>query len=130
MSLPTYPVFNEEQNLGDLIKYEADNLYSRDLVIVAPGQNLVLGQVVGELTASGQIVPLQPAASDGSQIAIGICIRPVITGENPDPDGLILARHAAVADGALVWPPGITPEQQAAAVQQLRALGVLIRQEV
>lgn len=130
MSLPTYPVFHEELNLGDLVKYEGDNLYSRDLVIVAPGQNLVLGQVVGELTASGQIVALQPAASDGSQITIGICIRPITTGENPNPDGLILARHAAVADGALVWPPDITPEQQAAAVQQLRALGVLIRQEV
>lgn len=130
MSLPTYPVFNEEQNLGDLIKYEADNLYSRDLVIVAPGQNLVLGQVVGEVTATGQIVALQPAASDGSQIAIGINLTPIVTGENPNPDGLILARHAAVADGALVWPAGITPEQQTTAVAQLRALGVLIRKEV
>lgn len=130
MSLSTYPVFAEEPNLGDLIKYEADNLYSRDLVIVGPGQNLALGQVVAEQSATGRIVALQPAGSDGSQIAIGICIRPVITGENPDPDGLILARHAAVADGALVWPPDITPEQQATAVAQLRALGVLIRKEV
>ena len=41
------PVITEGLNLGDLLKYEAPNLYSRDQVTVAAGQNLVLGTVVG-----------------------------------------------------------------------------------
>ncbi|MGL9779787.1 MAG: head decoration protein, partial [Wolbachia sp.] len=37
----------ETNNLGDLLKYEASNLYSRDQITVAKGQNLKLGMVVG-----------------------------------------------------------------------------------
>ena len=37
----------ETNNLGDLLKYEASNLYSRDQITVAKGQNLKLGTVVG-----------------------------------------------------------------------------------
>jgi len=41
------PAISETNNLGDLLKYEAPNLYSRDLATVAAGQNLVLGAIVG-----------------------------------------------------------------------------------
>ena len=41
------PVITEGLNLGDLLKYEAPNLYSRDQVTVAAGQNLVLENVSG-----------------------------------------------------------------------------------
>ena len=34
------PALAEPLNLGDLLKYEAPNLYSRDQVTVAAGQNL------------------------------------------------------------------------------------------
>ena len=33
------PSIQEALNLGDLLKYEAPNLYSRDLATVASGQN-------------------------------------------------------------------------------------------
>ncbi len=36
----------EQNNLGDLLKYEASSLYSRDQITVAKGQNLKLGTVV------------------------------------------------------------------------------------
>ncbi len=41
------PVLAEPLNLGDLLKYEAPNLYSRDQLTIAAGQNLVLGAIVG-----------------------------------------------------------------------------------
>ena len=40
---------------------------------------------------------------------------------------LIVARHAIVARGALVWPTGISAAQKAAAIAQLTFLGVLVR---
>ena len=49
--MPT--VFSESMNLGDLLKYEAPNLYSRDRVTVVAGQTLPLGAVVGMVTATG-----------------------------------------------------------------------------
>ena len=48
------PTFTEPLNLGDLLKYEAPNLYSRDRITVASGQNLPLGAVLGIVTASGK----------------------------------------------------------------------------
>ncbi|MGO1073368.1 head decoration protein [Lysobacter sp. CA199] len=130
MRLTTYPPIREGLNLGDLLKFEADNLYSRDRVIVAGNQTLSLGQVVGRLTANGQIAALNPSATDGSEVAAGVAIVPITTGDAPNPDGLIVARHAAVADHALAWPAGITPEQKAAAVTQLHAAGILARHGV
>lgn len=130
MRLTTYPPIREGLNLGDLLKFEADNLYSRDRVIVSGHQTLAFGQVVGRFTANGHIAVLNPAATDGSEHAVGVAIAPITTGEAPDPDGLIVARHAVVADHALVWIAGITPDQQAIATEQLRNMGIIVRQGV
>lgn len=130
MRITTYPPFQEGLNLGDLLKFEADNLYSRDQVTIAPNQSLVLGQIVGRIAGSDHVAAFDPAATDGREIAIGVAIVPITTTKDASPDGLIIARHAAVADHALVWPAAITPEQHATAVEQLRALGVLVRHGV
>ena len=130
MRMTVYPPQSEPNNLGDLLKFEADNLYSRDRVTVAAQQALKLGHVVGRITASDQVAALDPAATDGRQLAIGVAIAPVITADAPSPDGLIVARHATVADHALVWPDAITPEQRTAGIAQLRAIGVLVRQGI
>jgi hypothetical protein len=46
------PTVSQPKNLGDLLKYEAPNLYSRDQDTVAAAQNLSLGTVVGRETAT------------------------------------------------------------------------------
>jgi len=66
------PVLTQGPTLGDLLKYEAPNLYSRDRATVASAQNLALGTVVGRETASGQLKALDPAATDGSEMAAGV----------------------------------------------------------
>ena len=65
------PVITEGLNLGDLLKYEAPNLYSRDQVTVAAGQNLVLGTVVGIDTATAKVKQIDPTATDGTEVAVG-----------------------------------------------------------
>ena len=44
----------EANNLGDLLKYEAPNRYSRDVATIAAGQNLPLGTVLGRKTDDGK----------------------------------------------------------------------------
>lgn len=130
MRMTVYPPQFEPNNLGDLLKFEADNLYSRDRVTVEANQALKLGHVVGRVTASGQVAAFDPTATDGRERAIGVAIVSIITADAPSPDGLIVARHATVADHALVWPNSITPEQRAAGVAQLQNIGVLVRQGI
>lgn len=125
--MPTKPVLTEGLNLGDLLKYEAPNLYSRDQVTVAAGQVLELGAVVGVITASAKIKVVDPSASDGSEVAAGVLIQAVDANLADRDDGLIVARHAIVANHALVWPTGITVAEKQSAIAQLKALGVLVR---
>ena len=126
--MPT--VFTESMNLGDLLKYEAPNLYSRDRVTVAAGQNLPLGTVVGMVTATGTVKQIDPSATDGSQVAAGVLMQACDAALAERTNGLMLARHAIVSDHALQWPTGITTAEQQAAIAQLKALGVLVRQGV
>ena len=126
--MPT--VFTESMNLGDLLKYEAPNLYSRDRVTVAAGQNLPLGAVIGVVTATGKIKQIDPSATDGTQVAAGVLMQACDAALAERTDGLVVARHAIVSDHALQWPTGITTGEQQAAIAQLKSLGVLVRQGV
>jgi hypothetical protein len=121
------PAIQEPNNLGDLLKYEAPNLYSRDVATVAAGQNLVLGTVVGRETATAKFKALDPAATDGTEVAAGVLAADVDATLIDRDDALLIARHAIVARSALVWPAGITPTEQAAAITQLETRGVLVR---
>lgn len=120
------PSITQAKNLGDLLKYEAPNLYSREAVTVAAGQNLQLGTVLGRKTADGKCYAINPAATDGTETAVGV----LATNTDAtliDRDAVIIVRHVIVARNALIWPAGITAPQKAAAEAQLVALGILVR---
>ena len=124
------PVITEGLNLGDLLKYEAPNLYSRDQVTVGAGQNLPLGTVVGLVTATSKLKQIDPSATDGSQYAAGVLMQAVDATLIDREDGLMLARHAIVSDHALAWPAAITAAEKLAAIAQLKSLGILVRKGV
>jgi len=114
-------------NLGDLLKYEAPNLYSRDVATVAAGQNLTLGMVVAR-DATDKLVALDPTAVDSAAVAVGVLAFDIDATLIDRADAILIARHAIVASHALTWPAAITPEEQTIAINQLTAAGVLVRQ--
>lgn len=124
------PVVMQGLNLGDLLKYEAPNLYSRERVTLEAGQNLALGAVLGMITASGHVKKLDPSATDGTHHACGVLMQDCDATLAEREDALMIARHAVLAHHALAWPEGITQAEQAAALNQLKSLGVLVRQGV
>lgn len=124
------PETKESLNLGDLLKYEAPNLYSRDRVTVPAGQHLHLGTVVGQVTSTLHIKPIDPSATDGSQYAAGVMMQSMDALAADRDNGLMIARHAIVANHALSWPAAMTQVERQAATQQLKALGILVRQGV
>ncbi|WP_265030430.1 head decoration protein [Wolbachia endosymbiont (group B) of Athalia cordata] len=120
---------SEQNNLGDLLKYEASSLYSRDQITVAKGQNIKLGTVVAKKTDDGFIRVLNPTGTDGTQTAVGI-ITTDIHSKDSDMKGVIITRSEMLADHAVVWPTGITEEQKAAAIKQLEGRGIIVRKGV
>jgi hypothetical protein len=122
-------VQTESNNLGDLLKQEADKYFSRDAVIVASGQNLKLGAVVARLKSNDKIVAFKlPAESTptGAEIAVGVLIQDV-DATSADKEAIIIARDATVASHALIWQAGATDPQKAAGTVQLKERGILIR---
>ncbi len=121
------PSVTQPKNLGDLLKYEAPNLYSREQGTVAATQVLSLGTVVGRETATAKLKALDPAATDGTEAAVGVLGNDIDATLADRPDAILIARHAIVARGAVVWQSDITAPQQATAIAQLAALGILVR---
>jgi hypothetical protein len=117
-----------KNHLGDLLKHEASNLYSRDQITVAKGQNLNLGTVVGYSVEDNVIKIVNPTATDGTQTAIGIITSDVNAKENTK--AVVITRIAMLEYHAVVWPAGITEEQKASAMKQLEVRGVIIRKGV
>ena len=119
-------IITEGTNLADLLKYEAPNLYSREEVTVAAGQNLKLGTVIGRVTANDQIKQFNPAAEDGSEKAIGVLIQNVDASEKTE-FAVMAAREVLVAKKYVIWPSEITEEQKKVATEDLYDHGIVLR---
>ncbi len=122
------PAITEPDRLGDLLKFEEDNLYSRDEVTVEVGQIVAAGAVVARHNTNGEIVALNPGAGSGQGNAYGIIIEDV-DASTVSKKSWIVARHAIVAEGAVIWPSGISAGQLDSAMSELRALGIILRKD-
>lgn len=91
--------------------------------------------VVGDIftievaAGSGKYTQLAPAAVDGSQVAAAIILNDVDATAG-DVSAEFIGRDANVVSTQLVWPDGITAEQKATALAQLKALSIVDRVEV
>lgn len=132
----------ETPNRGEFLVSEANGYRSREARILASGENLPAGRVVGQITATQKYVELDPSASDGSEIAAGILYDNVdasATGTNADTEATFLVRDCEVRDGtgltndlstlfdSISWPSGITDPQKLTATNQLAGLGIILR---
>lgn len=94
-------------------------------VVIAPNQVLERGTVLGKVAASGQCVPVDKAASDGSQTVFGVLADDVTTGEEAGYAEVYLSGEFAIS--ALVF-----GGESAAAdhMDQARELNIYFRETV
>lgn len=90
----------EPVHAGEFLLSEGAGKISREVIELAPGAALVAGQLLGQLTASGQFAPYNPEAADGSETAKCILFAPV--GESDVARrGRAVVRLAEVSEGLL-----------------------------
>lgn len=118
------PSIAQPVNIADILLLEVCSGWTKDTVTIAASQTLAIGQVVGQVTASGSFVVLAPAASDGSQLAAGVMLDPISPIASTQ-KATIIARGAVVDPAKLQWPGGITAGQKTTALAQLKALGIV-----
>ena len=115
------------RQLSEVVKYETHPDYSRESGIALAGEAFDLGQVLGKVTASGKLVVLDPAASDGSEKAAGVSQVVVEAGAADVVDVVYSRRATLFSASGLRWPAGITESQVATALAQLETLGLIVR---
>lgn len=71
--------------------------------------------------------PLDPAATDGRQIARAIAGYPVSANPLTNPSGLVVNKDCEVVASTLVWPAGISAAAKAEAIEQLASRGIKLR---
>jgi hypothetical protein len=125
------PVLTKDPTLGDLLKYELNGNYTREVVTLKGGTLYPLGAVLGKITASG-IFRFSPAATvtgdEGAETAVAVLIE-AVDATDGDRDGLVVARGPAiVSKGALVFDASVDePAEIVAKHAELSAAGVVPR---
>ena len=76
-------------------------------------------------TGSGKYKEYSPDNTDGSNVAVAILLDNV-DATAVDKEAVIIARHAEVNDAELVWFAGVTNEQKALAITQLKTQQAII----
>ncbi|WP_375654880.1 head decoration protein [Bartonella sp. CL46QHWL] len=109
-------IYDDVRNGAYLGPYDPD--MSNEEVVFASGAFIEAGTVMGKITTTEHYVPLNPAASDGSQIPAGISFATVDSSE-ADEGAVITALLFTVKASELLWPDAITDEKKKAAIQSL-----------
>lgn len=117
----------EGKHPAEFIVSEANGTQSRDMAVLASGQNLVAGTVLGKITAGGNMTAWNPGAADGSQNAAAI-LYDNVNATAGNTNCVILARMCEVNDKEITWFATATAPQKAAARTALAALTILVRQ--
>jgi hypothetical protein len=117
----------EGTHAGGFLVSEANGLRSREQIVIASGQNLVAGAVLGKITSGGEYAAYDNAATDGTAQAAGILFDAVDASAGAKA-GVAIVRDAEVNEAELVYDEDSDATADiTAAVADLLALGIVLR---
>jgi hypothetical protein len=124
-------LINETPRLSDVLVWEAGEAVNYDMSAVTVASGTLaspIGQVLGQISATGKFVQVNPAASDGSQNAAGVLMTPITATLGADTTLVVITRGPAILKSTgLSWTAGMTGTQITTATAQLNALGLPTR---
>lgn len=114
---------DEQKRLGELLKYEADKNYCREIVTITKGQNLKMGNMVAE-GSDGKCTGISASAS----ALYGVLLQDVDATEADKP-AIVVSRDVIVNAKSLQYPSGATDAQKKAINKLLDGRGIVLREE-
>jgi hypothetical protein len=121
------PTYNESNRISDFLKWEVNPQFTRETVVLASGQNLKAGHVVGKITATGKFTSYDDNNGDGSEVAAGVLLYDC-DASAADKDCVILKRGPAiVASASFAWGAGVLAGEKTTALADLAALDIIDR---
>jgi len=116
----------ESTHAFEFLASEANGARSREQGILASGNNLSAGAVLGVITASGKYAEYNPGNADGSETAVAV-LADAVDASAADADCVVVARDAEVKSGSLAWFSGATAGQKTTGESDLAAVGIIAR---
>jgi hypothetical protein len=125
------PVLTMAPTLGDLLKYELNGNYTREVVTLTAGTNYALGSVLGQVTASGKYrlsSTAEVTGDEGAEKAVAVLIE-AVDATAADQTGLVVARGPVIlSKDALVFDPSVDEVAKISAKHaELSAAGLVPR---
>jgi len=122
-------IYTQPKRYSDLVKKEFWQQEGwcpeEGIVNVASETALTIGSVMGKITASGKYVPSDPAAVDGSEVAVAIVAENITVPATTDTKvQLIVDGPMIVAEQSLVFDVAHDAGQTTTALAELAAIGI------
>ena len=108
----------EETLLSNILLIEGPGGFSRSAKTLASGQNVVKGEVLGTITASGKLAVYDPDGVDGTETATCIAIEDMDASAG-DKTIVVVDCMAAVDADFLTWENGISAGDKADGIADL-----------
>ena len=125
------PVLTEPPSMGDVLKYEVNPNYTREVITLLIGTNYPSGAALGRITASGKYTLSPAAGADGSQVASAVLLYSV-DATLADAVGIVVARGPSIVSRAGLAYEGTVNDAAKinAKIAQLAAVGIIARDGV
>jgi hypothetical protein len=125
------PVLTEPPSMGDLLKYEVNPNYTREVVTLLAGMPYPVGSVLGKITANGKFTLSTAAGTDGAQTAIAVLLY-AVDATLADAEGIVVARGPAIVSRAELAYDGTVDDAAkiTTKIGQLATAGIIARDGV
>jgi hypothetical protein len=110
--------------VGDWLKYEEENRFSRDVVTLNGGTKYTSGSVLGKITATGKYAMYDNTAVDGREVAAGLLVD-ATDATGGDALGVIVNRIAELNPNNLTWHANNNAAAKTAGLADLLAIGIV-----
>jgi hypothetical protein len=117
--------------MGDVLKYEVNPNYTREVITLLAGMPYPVGAVLGRITASGKYKLATSGGTDGAQTATAVLLY-AVDATLADAVGIVVARGPAIVSrAALAYDATVDDAAKITTkIGQLAAVGIVARDGV
>lgn len=125
------PVLTQPPSMGDVLKYEVNPNYTREVVTLLQGMPYPVGSVLGKITASGTYKLATSGGTDGAQTASAVLLY-AVDATLADATGIVVARGPSIVSRAgLAYDVSVDDGAKITTkVGQLATVGIIARDGV
>lgn len=113
---------------GDVLKFEVEPNYTRDVITLLAGMPYPVGSVLGKVTASGKYKLATSGGTDGAQTAVAVLLY-AVDATLADAQGIVVARGPSIVSRAtLAYDATVNDAGKITTkLGQLAAVGIIAR---